>query len=313
MYLPQLARVALFAAVTSAGAAACAFDSGGVVDDDDDAPDAAPDGDGDGDGVGDDDDNCPDVANAGQHDEDGDGVGNACDNCPHVANADQANDGETVAGAAPDGAGDACDPAPADAGNDIAFFEGFDAPDALDAWATPGGDWDVVAGQLVQSGTAGVPIAYHRSLRLGSGVVQFTASLDSIVPSAGARGVGSLLAFTVAPGDNLGYYCLLWVDPADPEARSVLNVINLRGSQPSQNEAGAYLEGDLTTGAPYTVAQRLDVSTGALGCAVHGDGLPATSVSGDDGTHTTGTIGLRTQGVTARYDYVIAFTAADAR
>ena len=70
----------------------------------------------DGDGVLNQDDNCPNADNAAQEDLDGDGQGNACDddddgdgiddgddNCPAVANADQSDlDG--------DGVGDLCDP-----------------------------------------------------------------------------------------------------------------------------------------------------------------------------------------------------------
>jgi len=56
------------------------------------------------DGIGSPDDNCPNIANAGQADADGDDVGDACDNCPEVANPDQADSNN-------DGVGDACSPA----------------------------------------------------------------------------------------------------------------------------------------------------------------------------------------------------------
>ncbi len=83
--------------------------------------------DSDDDGIGDPDDNCPNIANAGQDDGDGDDVGDVCDNCPDDANTDQADaDSDSVgnvcdncrtdpnpdqADADGDGVGDACEPA----------------------------------------------------------------------------------------------------------------------------------------------------------------------------------------------------------
>src|SRR5690606_24503346 len=68
----------------------------------------------DGDGILDQDDNCPEASNPSQADGNDDGVGDACtdgdgdgifdpnDNCPEAANADQADSDE-------DGVGDACE------------------------------------------------------------------------------------------------------------------------------------------------------------------------------------------------------------
>src|SRR5512144_278011 len=86
-----------------------------------DTPDAAATTtDTDGDGVPDLLDNCPAVANPDQHDHDGDLRGDACDVCPHLADTGADFDG--------DGVGDACDPRPTEAGDRIAFFDGFYGP-----------------------------------------------------------------------------------------------------------------------------------------------------------------------------------------
>ncbi|TWT42123.1 Alpha-agarase precursor [Phycisphaerae bacterium RAS1] len=109
-------------------------DEDGVLDADDNCPEAAnpnqadsdddgagdacdPDADFDGDGFINADDNCPTLANPGQEDADGNGVGDVCeptadndedgvpnveDNCPNTSNEDQAD-------ADDDGVGDACD------------------------------------------------------------------------------------------------------------------------------------------------------------------------------------------------------------
>ena len=79
-----------------------------------------PDGDGDGDGVPDEDDNCPNVANAGQEDGDGDEFGDACDGCPGDA-------GKTAPGVCGCGVVDS-----------LADADGDALPDCIDP--TPNGD-----------------------------------------------------------------------------------------------------------------------------------------------------------------------------
>ncbi|MBI5135843.1 MAG: thrombospondin type 3 repeat-containing protein [Nitrospirae bacterium] len=90
-------------------------DGDGVVNANDNCPNAAntTQTDADSDGVGDACDNCPNTPNTGQWDSDADGLGNACDNCPMTANPDQSDMGAPGGqpGIANDGIGDACSPA----------------------------------------------------------------------------------------------------------------------------------------------------------------------------------------------------------
>ena len=84
--------------------------------------------DGDSDGVADAIDNCPDLANADQHDEDADQRGDACDNCPVSAVPSQANvDGDEL--------GDACDPRSGGAPNRLVLFDPL-TPASAAAWTT---------------------------------------------------------------------------------------------------------------------------------------------------------------------------------
>lgn len=66
----------------------------------------------DGDSVIDDEDNCPEIANAGQSDNDLDGHGDVCDNCPDTYNDSQSDMDD-------DFIGDICDECPSDHLNDI--------------------------------------------------------------------------------------------------------------------------------------------------------------------------------------------------
>ncbi len=105
-------------------------------------PDAPPPGDRDNDDVLDPDDNCPDIANADQHDEDRDGVGDVCDNCPHVENTSQDDNGDG------DGLGVACDDSSLI--DCIVRFDPFTSPLTVDPASR--GNWVQVADSIHQNG-----------------------------------------------------------------------------------------------------------------------------------------------------------------
>ncbi len=65
------------------------------------------------DGVPNAEDNCPNIANAGQSDVDHDDVGDVCDNCPSISNSGQEDSERDYSGFAnPDGIGNVCDNCP---------------------------------------------------------------------------------------------------------------------------------------------------------------------------------------------------------
>ena len=103
----------------------------------------------DGDGVLDDTDNCPDVANADQHDEDADTAGDACDPCPPSPTNTDA-DG--------DGVGDDCDPNPSVPGERILMFEGF-AGGVPATWNAGGAQWTGSGDDAVVTSTGPVATA----------------------------------------------------------------------------------------------------------------------------------------------------------
>ena len=76
----------------------------------------APGPDADRDGIVDADDNCPQAVNTQQFDTDGDGLGNACDNCPYAANPDQSDIDL-------DGTGDLCEGGDSDGDGTADFFD----------------------------------------------------------------------------------------------------------------------------------------------------------------------------------------------
>lgn len=167
-----------------------------------DGPIDGPPSDRDGDGIPDAEDDCPMVADPGQHDEDADGVGNVCDNCPATANPLQQN-------ADADGVGDACDPEPS-APDHIALFEGFDG--ALPGWLLDAGV--TVSGGKLHSVAGQGGIAPITS---GHGWVATHYTIDAVDPGAPYRSVE-----VVAQGSDtgvLGYRCGVFDNPNNPGDR----------------------------------------------------------------------------------------------
>jgi len=159
-------------------------------------PDAPIDGDvnldTDGDGVNDADDNCPGVANPGQHDEDADGAGDVCDSCPQLAAAQADTDG--------DGIGNNCDPHPDTGGDVLVRFEGFGAGGEFPAgWtAVPAGSegqWTIGGDALAVSPADATNRYYlfdaggaHVRVELGADVAANGATAPVLAPMFDADG-----------------------------------------------------------------------------------------------------------------------------
>ncbi|MBZ0232786.1 MAG: thrombospondin type 3 repeat-containing protein [Deltaproteobacteria bacterium] len=283
--------------VASVLGAGCGFDPEGNGGNPDapNGPDAPVGPDEDSDGVPDAQDNCPAAANPDQHDEDGDGLGDDCDNCPHVANPSQAN---TDA----DGVGNACDPDPS-APNHIAAFYGFGGTEFPSEWA-PRGGWTVADDSLQQPTSD----AAQRVISLSGGdwldaYVEASALVTGVAPPgspSSIRKIEILTRYTPGASAGTGYLCGLVDDVADPEnAQQVLGRLI---------DSGAAIEHALNN-LPMRLAPAV-----ALRMIATGEGVNhscSTLVSGIIGTniinnvHARGSIGLRTDGVAARFHYVI--------
>lgn len=281
----------------------CTFDGNGVGEDD--PPDSEPaELDVDGDGVADDDDNCPDVANAGQRDEDGDGVGNACDGCPHVADPDRA-DGDA------DGVGDACDPEPTTPGTRIALFEPFDDAARMTDWSSVGnGMWTIEGGALRQENpTPTIYTLYYSAASFGRAAIDTRVTFDG--PAGADRGASTLTAFTTAPSFGAGYACRIFTDPAGTDDAGAFQIVTYRGNQPPQIEAELALGANLAEGEGYDLRHVFDGDAGTIACSVAAASLPQTV--GDevsDTTYANGLVALRTEQMLAHFDYVVIYELA---
>ncbi len=292
--------VCLIAALL-AGAAACDFSPDG--DDGVDGPVETDDDDRD--GVLDDDDNCPLVANPAQHDEDADSVGDVCDNCPHVANTDQQNTGETAAGTAADGAGDSCDPFPSVAGNDIIFFNAFEAP--LAGWGqTGGGNWSVVEDALVQNRDNVITAVYAGDVGPGQ-VVDTTATLIAGRGAGGGFGYGPAAQFQSSITHNTGYAC----DVVDRDGQPFAAALDYLDSATFSTLDDADGDDNSLVGRKLAIRVMAARSQTAQTCGVTGQGgIDLTATANDSRNNRDGRVALRTFNAAVRFDHIVVFSVA---
>ena len=279
------------------------------------APVDAPPADGDHDGVADAADNCPAVANADQRDHDGDGRGDVCDGCPHVAETAPADrDG--------DGVGDACDPRPDDGGDRIALFDGFydDADGPPSGWTATvgaGPDWRVRGGRLEQISTArGVHLLAWSGADLGDHAIDTRIEVTALAESSTAdpiRTIGPVAGYRGAAGGPL-WMCALRRDLRAGDTTLRLIELDATGAVAS-NDASPALSTALDAGTSATVRLRVARIAGddpPLGvderCESPAGAADAVTVTAaDDLAVPGGAVGLRGNGVAARFDYVVVY------
>ena len=279
------------------------------------APVDAPPADGDHDGVADAADNCPAVANADQRDHDGDSRGDACDGCPHVAETAPADrDG--------DGVGDACDPRPDDGGDRIALFDGFydDADGPPSGWTATvgaGPDWRVRGGRLEQISTArGVHLLAWSGADLGDHAIDVRIDVDTVAEATttdSIRTIGAVAGYSGFASGPL-WMCALRRDLHGGDTTLRLIELDTAGAVQSNDTSPALATG-LDPGAGATV--RLRVTQGGRDnnptgiderCETPAGDAGAVAVTAqDDFSLLGGAVGLRLNGVAARFDYVVVY------
>jgi hypothetical protein len=280
-------------------------------------PDAAP-VDSDGDGIIDALDNCPKVANPDQHDEDLDGVGDACDNCPTVPNPGQEDLLEIENGAAADGVGDACDPRPEDPGDSILFFDSFKGPLDPD-WTIGDGaaNWSISGdGLLITSTSGGASLIYWSGQQADRTVVQTTATVMTLAPNS-THGIGvasGYIAGASADSVGTGYLCYQFTADANgappPGPENDLLVLRLDSSNltPLQSTDTTHLVSALV---PYHYSFFNDADEAVQDCDLQVEGGPSYNTETSDSQYSGGYPGLRTFGVTARFEHFIVYQLGD--
>ncbi len=248
-------------------------------------------------------DNCPAIANSDQHDEDDDSHGDLCDNCPHVANVLQQDDTEAV----PDDVGNACDPHPL-ASDRLVLFEPFTDVTAAQ-WQLVGTGLHIVDDDLHFPGDLPQRAALRRNFPPSNGQLHVSTgfAVAQVPPFDGpnsARAIAVLMGSSSTAVD--GRTCVFDDDAAvgmvaTLSARVTGNTITTAALGP--------MAVDEYTMAGHT-APSGSVGNQALKCWVRGNvgwpGETAIELS-DAGPFMTGTVGVASIRVAARFHYLIVY------
>ena len=218
-------------------------------------------------------------AACGTNDHDGDGIGDGCDNCPHIANANQAHVMDA------DAVGDACDPDNARMDTQV-LFEGFYATPT--SWVLPSG-FTISSGKLVGIAGGGSAIAAYRDVALPQNVTVVTAG--SLTDVSGGLPNISVVTRLEGGGD---YYRCAALDSRGELVRSVAGGTTQIDSLD--------MTADLTD-----VVIGFDTTGTTLKCYVRA-GVPAVSLSAQDGTISGDRAGLRVRGGTGAFDYIVVYS-----
>jgi hypothetical protein len=281
-------------------AAGCAFEHGTApsADDDDDMGSGSGSGsqDSDGDGFPDLTDNCANAANADQRDHDGDGRGDACDVCPHLVDTGKDTDG--------DGVGDACDPRPTDAGDRIAFFEGFYASPA---WGSVIGanTWQSADGALSQhSMDTAYQLVRDDNPNLEQTFVDVRVRINAVAASSTSRRSSGVVLSYRDPNHYI--FCGLAALQNQPGAEVNAGQVSTDFFGTSHFDYNPGTFPDQMSGDWLTLqARTTKTSSGStrIECVTHRAGATGTaSYEGD--ADISGDIGIRTNGADASFDYV---------
>ncbi len=249
----------------------------------------------DSDGVADAMDNCVADANTDQHDEDADGRGDVCDNCPHVANPGQASaDGDEV--------GDTCDPDPTGP-NHIAAFYGFQGPDFPAEWM-PRDVWSVGDDALRQS-SLGLQerLIYLANRNWQDAVVEtrvYVSAIGPVGPPSSNRVISVLTRYAPGPMFGTGYLCGV--------------VDNIIDSNPADQIVGRFIDtgGERDYDIDSLPVPLTPAMTARLVATNFGDQESCRTVTTatidsniQNSMHASGTIALRTFGISTQFLFVV--------